>query len=81
MFSNLNEGAVSKLDEPLDDEVGEQAEIACLTTERLRVLVPLDSLTLLPIKGGADAFKLVKGRKLRFEDVQWQREEMVRTDL
>ncbi|MCI0540277.1 MAG: hypothetical protein L0Z50_34160 [Verrucomicrobiales bacterium] len=76
--SNLNEGAVSKLDEPLDDEVGEQAEIACLTTERLRVLVPLDSLTLLPIKGGADAFKLVKGRKLRFEDVQWQREEMVR---
>jgi hypothetical protein len=73
--SNLNEGAVTKLDD--SDEVGEQAEIACLTTEKLRVLVPLDSLTLLPIKGGEDVFKLARGRKLRFEDVQWQREETV----
>jgi len=76
-LSTLERGVVRELEEPHNREIGEASEVACFTVEGLCVLVPLDSLTLLPVTDDGDAGKFVKCRSLRFEEMKWQDEEVV----
>lgn len=77
-LTGLQDGFLSRLARAWDHELGQDSEIACTTVEGLRVPVPIDSLTLLPVASGTDTATLVeRGRKVQFENVSLDSERFV----